>query len=190
MAHDQRDSNPRGLFSRFERAGLSFLAAGAFSDSLARYVRRYVPHAALRLHMVEPQPRFAIRLASIAASHNATHHAAIAGEHDGSASLFTSRNSMTASTVATNAERYGQGKNQAHRDAVKASRPMISAPSIDLSRTMKQELHGRASAPVLLKMDVEGGEFALLPHLLVTGALCRVAYRVATAHTVHALSRS
>lgn len=51
--------------------------------------------------------------------------------------------------------------------------------SIDLARFLKEHVHARrvpfgATSTVVVKLDVEGHEYILLPHLIASGALCRV----------------
>ena len=66
-------------------------------------------------------------------------------------------NSETASLSKENARRFGRSK-------------AITIRSVDLARLMWDKLAGKSCA--LLKLDVEGAEYRLIPHLLVTGALC------------------
>lgn len=51
--------------------------------------------------------------------------------------------------------------------------------SIDLARFLVEHVHARripfgATSTVVVKLDVEGHEYVLLPHLIASGALCRV----------------
>lgn len=189
---------------------------GTFSASLARHCAKFMPRVALKLHIFEPQPAFAERLANLAFMHNASFHQAIATHEDReNVTLFVSRqNSQTASTLSSNSDRYRMPQRRQDRSSRREERPSRSAlparrpkprpavtvRSVNLARVLLQEqarLQARHDAvnrpvplelpggaalarqqrvPILLKLDVEGGEFALLPHLLTTGALCAVTH--------------
>eukprot|EP00966_Prymnesium_polylepis_P282036 6517493-Prymnesium_polylepis.1 len=58
--------------------------------------------------------------------------------------------------------------------ALKAGRPVRhqDVPTIDLARRLRSWLDGASLS--LLKMDIESAEYALLPHLVRRGAICRV----------------
>ena len=120
---------------------------------------------ATRLSVFEPQPRFADELTSLAARWSGTFHAVAAATADGSLNFFAPpRNASKADTVVASLL-------DSNRPSV--AKEQISVPAIDLAVPM---LRLRPDEIVLIKLDVEGYEFELLPHLLVSGALCLVDY--------------
>jgi hypothetical protein len=63
----------------------------------------------------------------------------------------------------------------------------VSVQAVNLAQFIKQEVGQRVIPPpadndeddqlpptVLMKLDIEGGEFTVLPHLLTQGALCNI----------------
>ena len=131
---------------------------GRWSDmlmtSLSASVRRRT-----RLLMFEPQPRFVSVLAALTNQFENVLHLPVAAWTNATNLTFhlAKVNSETASLSKRNARRYGNSE-------------AIQVRSVDLARSMRDELTGKACA--LLKLDVEGAEYRLIPHLLVTGALC------------------
>ena len=143
---------------------------GSFSKSLMDVMARCCPSITFWHTMIEPQPRYTQHLADLAAnpSYNAVFHAAVAGPHDGrNVTLHLGSNRQAASTIATNAHRYG------HRHG----HPRITVPTVNLARLLMHQ-HARlrehnalvaardgiareeVPSLLLLKMDIEGGETA------------------------------
>ena len=102
---------------------------------------------------------------SLAARWSGTFHAVAAATADGSLDFFAPpRNASKADTVVASLL-------DSNRPSV--AKEQISVPAIDLAVPM---LRLRPDEIVLIKLDVEGYEFELLPHLLESGALCLVDY--------------
>jgi FkbM family methyltransferase len=159
---------------------------GSFSKSLMDVMARCCPSITFWHTMIEPQPRYTQHLTDLAAnpSYNAVFHAAVAGPHDGrNVTLHLGSNRQAASTIATNAHRYG------HRHG----HPRITVPTVNLARLLMHQ-HARlrehnalvaardgiareeVPSLLLLKMDIEGGEADLLSYLLVKEALCTLSH--------------
>ena len=178
---------------------------GSFSSSLARQVAKHAPHVSLALHIFEPQPQFARRLVAIAERErarggniNVTFHAAIAGHREGNMTLFLSRQSQAASTLRSQARRFGVKSSLVVRSVNLAQLLIEQVRALQLQPPPPPPTGGHAAAavaaaataiaaaaaatsqqqqpPILLKMDIEGAEFSLLPHLLMAGALCTVTH--------------
>jgi hypothetical protein len=167
---------------------------GAFADSVMARARWVAPHVKTTLLMFEPQARYAARLDDFVAKWNTSRsleraavYKAVASHYDGSAILKSSigTNKMAASTLDTAAFRYGVSK----KHMTKRSVPAVDLGRIILDHAAAATYWGPAQADnsssdvgrgslyyplVFLKMDVEGGEYELLPRLLVRGALCVV----------------
>jgi FkbM family methyltransferase len=108
---------------------------GSFSKSLMDVMARCCPSITFWHTMIEPQPRYTQHLADLAAnpSYNAVFHAAVAGPHDGrNVTLHLGSNRQAASTIATNAHRYG------HRHG----HPRITVPTVNLARLLMHQ-HAR-----------------------------------------------
>jgi FkbM family methyltransferase len=135
--------------------------------------RRSPAQSRVRLVMLEPQPRFRDVLRGVAEDFNAIHYQAAAWHREANLSLHIGPNSETASLV---------------RDGVAAAsnvRPRRSDPpprelsvaAIDLAQLLQREIDQvGAGALSILKLDVEGAEYEVLPSLLQSGALCAVDY--------------
>lgn len=160
-----------------------------FAHSAAQKAR--ARGVATRLYMVEPQPELRQRLEALAARTGATFVSAAASKANGTVPWQTQRGSKSASLV------------NAASAAVKGSTGAV--PSIDLAALI-EEAHstdpppggatgggagptarqggggdGASASPPrgvvsLVKIDVEGYEFSLLPWLLLRGALCLPRY--------------
>ena len=155
------------------------------SDTLLANVGRVAPHVQFNVTMLEPQDLFTTRLTRIASRWqraNATpptfvrYIHAVAGTRDGTSMLFLSTNNEAVSTLESASTKTWR----------RSKRRSAEVQAISLSRLLREAWDGagrdphNASRPrrplIMLKMDIEGGEVSLLPHLLVTGALCYVSY--------------
>ena len=160
---------------------------GSFSKSLMDLMARCCPSITFWHTMIEPQPRYTQHLAKLAAnpSYHAVFHAAVAGRHDGrNVTLHLGSNRHAASTIATNANRYGYRRGHPRH---------ITVPTVNLARLLMHQ-HARlreqnalvasrdgiareeVPSLLLLKMDIEGGEADLLSYLLVKEALCTLSH--------------
>ena len=115
----------------------------------------------LSVSIFEPQPGFAGILRDLAARQPKSrfYAAAVAATDGGNLTLHVSSNDQTSSTNKAMASRFGL-------------RSTISVPTINLARKLRAEFAGAPQRPLLLKLDVESGEYDLLPALLLSGSLC------------------
>ena len=164
---------------------------GSFSNSLAKQVAKQAPHVKLALHIFEPQPQFAPRLQAIAqrkrgGNINCTFHPAVAGHREGNMTLFLSKQSQAASTLRSQARRFGVKSALVVRSVNLAELIIAQVRALQVPPKRRPAATAAAVAavaaaatqqpPILLKMDIEGAEFSLLPHLLMAGALCSVTH--------------
>ena len=122
----------------------------------------------VQFHMFEPQPRFARRLRWLAAStNNASYIAAAADTTSSNATFYETRDTSTFSRLPNG------GRGVAY-EVVRN----VTVPTIDLARYMRQHLNMAACKSrrrnsstrplILVKLDVEAAEYALLPALLAS----------------------
>ena len=142
---------------------------GSWSESMWAHVVKAAPTARAQLHILEPQPQFAKRLARLANKSTATRQvvfvpAAAHVEKTRLTFFFGARSSTGASLVQSN----NAGKNGS-----------VTVDAIDLARYLCDAVvntHCYRHKPLgFLKVDVEAAEYALLPHLLrhAGRTLCR-----------------
>ena len=115
----------------------------------------------LSVSIFEPQPAFAGMLRELAARqpNSRFYAAAVAATDGGNLTLHVSANDQTSSANKAMASRFGL-------------RSSISVPTINLARKLRGEFAGAPQRPMLLKLDIESGEYDLLPSLLLSGSLC------------------
>ena len=120
----------------------------------------------LSLFLFEPQPIFTEALSKMAQSMGATFIDAAAWKRAGSMTLHTDKAGSTAASLKSHPTFAANGKKT------------NSVHTIDLAAYMNGMLpeSNDNSTLSMMKMDVEGAEFELLPWLLARGALCRVTY--------------
>ena len=114
------------------------------------------------LCMFEPQPRFHKQLAQIARDTGGRLMAVAAWTEDTTITIHllqSDKSGVAASMSASHAD-----PNRSHRN--------LTLPAIDFGRFLREEAPKYRT--VVLKLDVEGAEYQLLPRLLMTGSLCRV----------------
>ena len=147
---------------------------GKWSQSLKQWVAQWVGRhgggqATLRQTLVEPQPQFRARLEGMAAQHRwwTFLPGAVVGlaPASGTVNLTLSTCSHCVSTLPAMARRY----NPSHRRGRE-----FSVPTIGLSDLIANATAGTSVS--MLKLDIEGGEYEVLPHVLATGALCRLTH--------------
>ena len=146
---------------------------------LRRAALRGVDSERLRVHVFEPQPRYESALKKLEqyANGSVRFHRAVASTTSANATLFyPASDTQAASTLPSMAAAYSA------RGVLHAP---LRVPSVDLASFVGAET-GESSI-ALLKCDVEGGEYTLLPRLLITGALCRVRHLLVEWH-LNALS--
>ena len=184
---------------------------GAYSDKLMRRCQKAGLKVA-SLTLVDPQASMRPRLQRLAEEWKGEFVSAAATADEGNITFFTSRNSHVSSTLSSAASRYGLKSATVVPTVDRiplatwniASPPRLSlgllcesrfslhltypvsawrAVSALIFRTIERAktTHG-AKLSVLLKLDVEGAEYDLLPHLLVRGALCLVDFLVIDWH--------
>jgi FkbM family methyltransferase len=115
----------------------------------------------LSVSIFEPQPAFAGMLSALAARqpNSRFYAAAVAATDGGNLTMYVSANDQTSSANKAMASRFGL-------------RSTITVPRINLARKLRGEFAGAPQRPLLLKLDVESGEYDLLPSLLLSGSLC------------------
>ena len=134
---------------------------GRWSDQIMRMAQAAHPTTRVELVLVEPQRRFYATNQLRAQRWNGTFLPVAAWTEDASDMLFVSpRNSETASLAST--------QTRSARPRAGGATQRIKA--IDFARYLLREVPPDGLA--WLKMDVEGAEYAILPRLLVSGALC------------------
>jgi FkbM family methyltransferase len=117
--------------------------------------------------MFEPQPVFHESLTALAQRINVTFLPVAVGNHAGTVVMQGSARSVEARAV--------EIKRSAHQEQGRAQVGQVQM--IDLAKWMREHLPPpESSSVVLLKLDVEGTEWKLLPWLLMQGALCRATY--------------
>jgi len=138
---------------------------GEWADSIMKRLPK--PHRRqTHLSVFEPQPRFARKLASLAEAWSGTFYAAAVATTDGNMSFYAPpRGASKSATISASL------LSASHPEVPKER---VTVPTIDLAALMRQKL--QPDDRVLMKIDVEGYEYQLFPHLLATGALCLVDY--------------
>ena len=111
----------------------------------------------LEVHMIEPQRNFRASLSTAAARHNFTFVSAAASRADGEMTFYSKAGaSRSGSTVASSVRDDG--------------REAYTVPSIDLASYLRKSIP--RNSLTLVKIDLEGLEYDLLPWLLLHGSLC------------------
>lgn len=155
------------FLSSLQRSGdVGFaLDVGSNDGSWARWLlyKAEARNLSLRVHVFEPQPRYAATLSALEERYHGSvrFHAAAAGTSSGTSWLYPATDRQAWSTVAAMARAYTT------RGAL---REPLRVPSVDLAAFVGTEVNATA----LLKLDVEGAEYAIVPRLIATGAICRV----------------
>jgi FkbM family methyltransferase len=143
--------------------------------NIGDWSRLWAPHIAaahrqgrqLSVYMFEPQPVFHETLTAMAKRMNATFLLVAVGNHAGTVVMHGAARSVEARAV--------EVERSAPREQGQAQAGQVEM--IDLAEWMRVKLPSpEAGALVLLKLDVEGTEWKLLPWLLMQGALCRATY--------------
>ena len=148
---------------------------GDYSCKLLETLRSRVHSRRVHLHMIEPQPQFRRGLQRIADHFGGTFvgKAAWRGPPT-NISLFTGRSKSSGSR-----QDFSDGATLLRPDK-RTNRYMsdLSVPveTFDLAAYMLEATEVAGKGPVLMKLDVEGAEFNLLPDLITSSALCRVRY--------------
>lgn len=142
---------------------------------LARAARRGAgAHGRLRVHAFEPQPRYGGVLRALARESGGSvrvHRAAAVATAAAAVRFYPSGDAQAASLLPSMASAYS---------ADGGRRAPIRVAAVDLAAFVRAETN--ASSVALLKCDVEGGEYALLPRLVATGALCRARHLLVEWH--------
>lgn len=136
---------------------------GAWSLLWSKHVAR-AREAGRQLEVVllEPQPAFTERLTKLAAEHNFTFLAAAAHRSETELTFHTGKASKMGSVNQASAGHSGHTA-------------QVRVRAVDLAARLRAWLP-RPGTLSLLKLDVEGLEFSLLPWLLAQGALCLLRY--------------
>ena len=136
--------------------------------AIQRAERGLPPHL---LVIIEPQQQFAARLKSFAenrSSNRACHVQVLnmaAWTYDGFVSFSSKRDSRAAYVGAE------KRKGQLH---------VTQVPALDYGAFLKRTL--RNDDNVFMKLDIEAGEFRLLPYMLSSGSLCNIDYMLIEWH--------
>lgn len=131
---------------------------------------RNVALARTEVHLFEPQPRFELQLNNVIAGWpNAhVHHAAVWKDDKKNLTFFLSRSSTSASLMPVVAR---------HAGVPRVGAMNLTVRTINLAAFLAERLPmapDPIKALVGFKLDVEAAEFELLPHLIVSGVLCRM----------------
>lgn len=121
--------------------------------------------ALVELTMVEPNPQFSSALRALAHKWHGEFVQAAAWTQAGEKVLHLGKNKESSSFVPMMARRYGHDKS-------------MQTPTIDLAELLQR----RIARWTLLKLDVEGAEYALLPYLIRRGTLCYVTHIIVEWH--------
>ena len=145
---------------------------GRWSDAVMRYlskpsnIGRQTALRRTRLMMFEPQPRYRAALKSIADNWNGTHMPVAAWFEQTNLTFHVGGNSEAASLVKANTMAH------AARLGVATIRN-VTVPAIDFAAFLRYNAAPPSPGGLtIVKIDVEAAEYNLLPHLLLTGALC------------------
>ena len=145
---------------------------GAFSWELVRQLRAKAQpgcistesrRGSLQLDVVlfEPAPRFHNKLTTLAAKLNGTFVPLAAWTENTSLSFESKARQPTQGHIAP----------PANADGGDVIRRRSSVGAIDLAGFMRRTV--QSEDVVFLKIDIEGAEYTVIPHLLANGALCR-----------------
>ena len=150
---------------------------GTWSEAVARLAAALtLPwQTRLSITLFEPNKMFKTRLVALTRSLSsldlirAEHVDAAAWTSDGSQTFNIGNNNEASSLLRPMAWAYG-GVNRTVRTRTVDLAAVLQRPRVELP------------ALVLCKMDVEGAEYTLLPHLLRTGALCNISHLIIEWH--------
>ena len=134
---------------------------GSSSDQLMRKLNESVPERRTSLIMFEPQQEYHARLRAVSEKWHGLHVPKAAWVADGIANFTARRNAQQAGLSVTQ-----EGETQAHHLGMRSE----LVQTVDLAAFLRR--HVRAEDVVLLKLDIEGAEYELVPRLLVSGVLC------------------
>ena len=158
---------------------------GKLLSRITRRKRRANPAA--RLVSVEPQPRHIAKLMPLAQRWNDSHLPrsswevvpAVAWTEAANLTFYLSSDTEASSLVEEQALAFsdpGPWCSGAGAASGRCIRP-VRVPAIDFASSLLSALGSPGTVwPALLKLDVEASEYALLPKLLVSGALCGVSH--------------
>ena len=125
------------------------------ADSLARRIS---------LILIEPQATMARSLQRLVTRYTGSAYWPVAAwTHDANLTFRGDRHKVRSSLLDA-------------RDSGRSTREVYTVPAIDVASRLHQELDRRRPSLLLLKLDVEGAEYELVPHLLMNGLLCRAHY--------------
>ena len=186
LAYDENHDGARAIFEKHflpavhgptaaERVLIVDVGAndGRWSQNMLAHCKRLrglkLARTSTEIHMIEPQPRFTEQLRTIASAWPGASVHAKAAWKDGKSNqtFFLSRLSIMASLKKVVA---------LHAGHVRRGPKNISVPTLGLASFMARRVPRTPNASatyVALKLDVEGAEFELLPHLVASGVLCR-----------------
>ena len=143
---------------------------GVWADDVMQQLRR-TNELNASLLMVDPQPAHGPRLRRLARKWRRA--AGIKASHL-AAAAWTSQTTLTFFVPSNGTRSDGATTNPAQAAQMPVAMTEIQVAAVDFAAYMNAELS--ADDAVLVKLDVEGAEYSLLPHLLVSGALCLVDY--------------
>ena len=145
--------------------------AGTFSQSMLRRLHNAAPRVNPRLIVFEPQEQFRASLSKmIKQSDGGELVAAAAWIEETNLTFHLFKNSESASLVSSSSDAASSARTGA-----------ITVRAVDLAEYLRHTLPDPSPSDpnatlAFLKLDIEGGEYDVLPRLLGTRALCRVRF--------------
>ena len=140
---------------------------GSWANSVMKQCKARSPQATIRLILIEPQQHFARKLEIISQQWHATVIHSVAWKHEGNLTLHIGSNRETTSLVKAMASRFG------------VSRDGEMVPAVDLAALVS---HEQQPNKTLLKIDIEGGEYRLIPTLIRRGTFCGLSHIIVEWH--------
>lgn len=141
---------------------------GSWADAVMRNCYSRTPQPTVHLVMIEPQNDVNVihKLKIVSQRWNAVVMHSAAWTHGGNLTLHIGGNRETTSLVKAMASRYGRLQS-------------ITVPAVDLAAVVS---HEQQPNKTLLKIDIEGSEYRLIPSLIRLGTFCELSHLIVEWH--------